>query len=58
MIIGNILSFEVGCTSYKKANKQVLGKINNFTVNKDHSYKNKETGIVTYACRYSILAGI
>ena len=32
---------------------QVLGKITNFTVNRDHSYKIKETGVVTYTCRYS-----
>jgi len=34
-----ILSFEVVCTSYKTANKQALGKIGNFTVNRDHINK-------------------
>ena len=33
------LSFEAVCTSYIKSNKQLYGKISNFTVNRDHSYK-------------------
>ena len=32
--------------TYKKANKYVYGKVSNFTVNRDHSYKNKETRVV------------
>ena len=32
---------------------QAYGKRRNFTVNRDHSNKNKETAMVTYTCRYS-----
>ena len=27
-------------------------KYSNFTVNRDHCYKSKETKVVTYTCRY------
>ena len=35
---------------FKIANKQVQGKISNFTVIRDHSIKSKETRVVTYTC--------
>ena len=33
-------------TKYKK-------KISDFTVDRDHTYKSKETRVITYTCRYS-----
>ena len=31
---------------------QLLGKICNFTINRDHINKNKGTKVVAYTCRY------
>ena len=39
-------SFEAVCTSYKISKHTSIRKAHNFTVNRDRSYKNKETGVL------------